>query len=1110
MRTRYFTPFLVLASFSPLLGASALDEKEARMAKPLRYGNFAPESENLTFPEGVVLNVKAKPYGAKGDGQTDDTAAIQKALNDSTNPDNPKLVYVPNGTYMVSDTLRWAGRQTRTVLQGQSERGAIIKLRDRAFPDPATPKAVIWTGEFPPQRFRNAIRNLTIDSGKGNNGAIGCQFNASNQGILREVTIRSGDGAGCIGLDMGYTGDVGPLMVKNLTVDGFDVGIYTAHGTAAQTLEGVTLRGQKAYGWVNDGQAISVRGLWTKLSVPALFLKHSGGLTMLIDAEMAGEGAAKDVPAIIASADIFARNVKTSGYKMAIDGSRGSGRSETGPEVAEFSSKPPMMLFPSPGKSLNLPVRETPEVPWDDPATWVSVQKWAPKEVEVEDSSYQSNVKSLAEATKGSKPVKVKFWDWTDAIQSAIDSGATTIYFPPTPREKNYAIAGTIHVRGKVRRIIGLENSWANLYRGRQHGGGEWIIEDGAGPVTIERFDMSYASPLFRVNTKRDVVFASMLAARIEVAENANVFVEDACFTMRMKRGAHVWVRQFNSEYTDESRHFIGDDENKRPPNPGAPPESAGNVNDGGVLWVLGIKTEGAGTIISTLNGAQTEVLGALIYSNHTGMPDKKMFIVENASLSFGVKEQVSRGEPFHPLHETRDGVMKDFPPTPGGITVPLFVAYKGAPDASAGADEKQIPPGSGTGLSADYFDGDGFQKSKTKRLDPVIDFDWTAAGPDGAPAEARYSVRWSGFIEPTKTGVYEFPLSAENMRLLIGDTVVNSAWSPPVRYRNGAITLEAGKKYPIVLERRGVDKAKVALQWTPPGGPTETVPTTQLYPATSEPPSLTISTPQSDVTEGGSALIKLTRTGDTGAPLSVSFLPRVEVSAPMRMNFAGHGSAIVGRDYEAQPEPVTIPAGQSELTLTLKTIDNKIYEPQRDVIFEPAFCAAYRVASPGVKIWIKDNDAPPSGTGTGLKGEYFQHTDFTELKATRVDETVNFSPLRWDKRAPVQGIEVQPGYAVRWTGEIQPQFSETYTIKLDSSKYGAAKVIIGDRTIIDAAAKTDTPRSGVIALEAGRKYPITINYNVQTHYSSTAVLKWSSASQFEQVVPKTQLYPAP
>ncbi|MBV8881445.1 MAG: glycoside hydrolase family 55 protein, partial [Planctomycetaceae bacterium] len=166
-----------------------------------------PGSEDVVFPaDSGVVDLTRPPYGAKGDGVTDCTDAINRALEDQNG--SLGILYLPQGTYLISNTLRWGLKKNHpasgTTLQGQSQVKTILKLKDSCagYGDASKPKSMVWTGPAPAQRFGNSIRNLTFDVGKGNPGATGLQYIANNQGTLRDVLVRAPAGSGVTGLDM--------------------------------------------------------------------------------------------------------------------------------------------------------------------------------------------------------------------------------------------------------------------------------------------------------------------------------------------------------------------------------------------------------------------------------------------------------------------------------------------------------------------------------------------------------------------------------------------------------------------------------------------------------------------------------------------------------------------------------------------------------------------------------------------------------------------------------------------------------------------------------------------------------------------------------------------
>ena len=100
---------------------------------PQRSGVFIEQSADFAGPFASWLNVKTV-YGAAGDGSSDDTAALQRALADQHRQN--RVIWLPHGTYNISSTLslqscagltmigedpsttiiRWVGPQNGTML----------------------------------------------------------------------------------------------------------------------------------------------------------------------------------------------------------------------------------------------------------------------------------------------------------------------------------------------------------------------------------------------------------------------------------------------------------------------------------------------------------------------------------------------------------------------------------------------------------------------------------------------------------------------------------------------------------------------------------------------------------------------------------------------------------------------------------------------------------------------------------------------------------------------------------------------------------------------------------------------------------------------------------
>jgi len=151
----------------------------------------------------------------------------------------------------------------------------------------------------------------------------------------------------------------------------------------------------------------------------------------------------------------------------------------------------------------------------------------------------------------------------------------------------------------------------------------------------------------------------------------------------------------------------------------------------------------------------------------------------------------------------------------------------------------------------------------------------------------------------------------------------------------------------------------------------------------------------------------------------------------------------------------------------------------------------------------VRDGTDPltPGGRGTGLRGEYYNNRNFTSLVGVRTDPVINFN---WGTGQPFPGVGSDT-FSVRWTGFLQPLYSETWRIYTVSDD--GIRVWIDDVLVVnDWSDHAARERSGTIALEAGRLYSLRVDfYDNRVH--AVARLSWSSASQPKQTIPQRQLY---
>jgi len=142
-----------------------------------------PDAIPALPPAATWVNLQS--LGAKGDGVTDDTAVLQKAIAEH------RVLYVPVGRYLVSNTIRLS---PDTILIGLHPSITQFDLADGtpAFQGIGAPHPLLEA----PKGGQNILTGIGISTGDDNNRAVGVLWKAGADSLMDDVFFPGSRGAG--------------------------------------------------------------------------------------------------------------------------------------------------------------------------------------------------------------------------------------------------------------------------------------------------------------------------------------------------------------------------------------------------------------------------------------------------------------------------------------------------------------------------------------------------------------------------------------------------------------------------------------------------------------------------------------------------------------------------------------------------------------------------------------------------------------------------------------------------------------------------------------------------------------------------------------------------
>ncbi|HUW82310.1 MAG TPA: Calx-beta domain-containing protein, partial [Phycisphaerae bacterium] len=254
-----------------------------------------------------------------------------------------------------------------------------------------------------------------------------------------------------------------------------------------------------------------------------------------------------------------------------------------------------------------------------------------------------------------------------------------------------------------------------------------------------------------------------------------------------------------------------------------------------------------------------------------------------------------------------------------------------------------------------------------------------------------------------------------------------------------------------------------------------------------------------------GMPLVAFDLTASSGdesvTPVNLSVSLSASSAQTVTVDFAvTGGTAVNPDDFTIAASPLTFNPGVTQQNIVITVVDDGLVEADETIEVTLSNPSNATLGANTVHTYtILDNDV---AGGTGLTGAYYDNIDFTAFALSRVDATVNFN---WGSGSPDPSMGADT-FSVRWIGQVQPLYSETYTFYTNTDD--GVRLWVDGQLIVDHwVDQGPTEWSGTIALSAGVKYDIEMEY-YENGGGAVAELRWSSASQAKEIIPQGQLYP--